>query len=250
MKKRGTRFTDRTGEQFLNNQGYWVNIITYRGANDCDVQFDDGFIVEGVTYDSVKNGAIKNPYYLSVFGVGYFGEGIFKSKINGKTTDAYRRWVSMLGRCYNLKFHSHHTYKDTIVCEEWHNFQNFAKWFYKNCKEGFELDKDLLVETSKIYSPETCCFVPKEINRLFLKCDKSRGICPIGVHKKRGKFASQISIEGVVTFLGYFNTEEDAFQVYKTAREDYVKRMADKWRGQITEEVYEAMYMWAVGIND
>ena len=39
-----------------------------------------------------------------------------------------------------------------------------------------ELDKDLLVEGNKIYSPSTCCFIPKEINTVinYKRHDKER----------------------------------------------------------------------------
>lgn len=46
-------------------------------------------------------------------------------------------------------------------------FSNFAEWFDKHHVEGWELDKDILVSGNRTYSPETCCFVPHEINVLF-----------------------------------------------------------------------------------
>jgi hypothetical protein len=76
----------------------------------------------------------------------------------------------MMMRCYSLKWSSKFpTYKDCIVDERWHNFQIFGEWFEENYVEGFELDKDILGKSSKIYSPETCCFVPQEINLMFTK---------------------------------------------------------------------------------
>jgi hypothetical protein len=43
------------------------------------------------------------------------------------------------------------------------------------------LDKDILYKGNKIYSPDTCVFVPQEINALFVKNDANRGDLPIGV---------------------------------------------------------------------
>ena len=45
----------------------------------------------------------------------------------------------------------------------------------------YHLDKDILVKGNKVYSPETCCFVPQEINSLLVTSVRSRGDQPIGV---------------------------------------------------------------------
>ena len=61
--------------------------------------------------------------------------------------------------------------------------------------EGWQLDKDILIKGNKIYSPDTCCFVPSEINNLFVGCNKSRGSLPIGVtfNKRLKRYVAQIS---------------------------------------------------------
>lgn len=56
------------------------------------------------------------------------------------------------------------TYEGCTVCDEWLYFSNFKKWFDENYIEGFQLDKDIIIRGNKVYSPQTCCFVPKEIN--------------------------------------------------------------------------------------
>ena len=89
--------------------------------------------------------------------VGIIGEGIYVSRINSIRTKEYVAWDAMLQRCYDDKLHKRHpSYKDCTVCEEWLNFQNFAKWFNDNNIDGCQLDKDLLIKGNKIYSPETC----------------------------------------------------------------------------------------------
>lgn len=74
----------------------------------------------------------------------------------------------MMNRCYGDKHkYSQYSYKGCTVCEEWHNYQNFAKWYednYYNCEEELELDKDIIIYGNKLYSPETCLFVPKLVN--------------------------------------------------------------------------------------
>ena len=50
--------------------------------------------------------------------------------------------------------------------------KDVKEWFdnpVNGYKEGYSLDKDILVKGNKIYSPETCCFVPQDVNILFTK---------------------------------------------------------------------------------
>ena len=157
----------------------------------------------------------------------------------------------MIFRCHSDKCKSN-SYKDVTVCEEWHNFQTFAKWFEDNWKshmEGWALEKDILVKGNKIYSPDTCCFVPSEINNLFITNKYKRGDYPIGVRKKVNGFKARIYKDKEI-HLGYFNTPEEAFQAYKVAKEEYIKEIADKWKDKIDPRVYQAMYNYKVEITD
>ncbi len=47
-----------------------------------------------------------------------------------------------------------------------------------------------------------------------------------------------------------FNTFEEAFQAYKIAKEEYIKEVANKWKGRITEQTYIALYNWKIEITD
>ena len=114
------------------------------------------------------------------------GEGKYKVSINGKLTDEYKIWYNMLDRCYDSKFQKREpTYKGCKVEDYLLNFQHMGEWIEKNYYEVhgevMHLDKDILCKGNKIYSRDTCIFVPKRINSLFVKCDKSRGKDPIGV---------------------------------------------------------------------
>ena len=102
-----------------------------------------------------------------MFGIGYNGIGEHKNSLEGRPTSAYSRWKDMLRRCYcNKTKNTQSAYSNVTVCDEWHDFQNFADWFYSNYIDGFDLDKDLLSGNVKIYSPETCCFLSPEHNSL------------------------------------------------------------------------------------
>lgn len=253
--KTGTSFKDRTGEKHLTKEGYEVIIIKYFHARSCIICFNDKnkTVLNNVQYSHVKEGSVRNPFHPSVCGIGYLGEGTFKKHINGKANKLYKTWSGMIRRCYDKNTQENQpAYIGCFVSEEWHNFQVFAQWFEENYIEGFHLDKDILFKGNKIYSPKTCCFVPDEINTLFVKNNKKRGSLPIGVsfHNRIKKYSACINKKCDKVHIGYFNYIEEAFEAYKKVKEKYIKDVSDKWRGKITEQVYNAMYNYQVEITD
>ena len=255
---------DRTGEENYNKFGSKMIIIRYRMNRDIDVYFPEyNWTFKNTYYSVFKNGEISCPYERKTYKIGYIGDGKYKVWKNGKMTKCYRVWYDMLRRCYDSKFHEKNpTYKNCKVCDEWLNFQNFAKWYYENYYEiegrKMMLDKDILHKGNKVYSPENCVFVPNNINTLFIKNDKSRGECPIGVtyNKRDKKFSAGCSIYDFEEnkkkhkFLGYYETPEQAFESYKEFKENHIKDVADYYKEQIPKKLYDAMYNYEIEIND
>lgn len=254
---------DRTGEKSINTFGSEMIIVEYKMNRDVDVYFPQyNWTFKGATYQSFKNGLIKCPYEPSVYGIGYIGEDKYKSKENGKNTKVYNTWHDMLRRCYDKESHKKNpTYIDCKVSEEWYNFQNFGMWYEDNYYEvegeTMELDKDILVKGNKVYSPDTCIFVPKTINGLFVKSDKSRGELVIGTTLcKNGKYQAQCNIINPETgkskqeYLGLYDSQEKAFQVYKYHKERNIKQIADYYKIHIPQKLYDAMYNYEVEIDD
>lgn len=166
----------------------------------------------------------------------------------------YSHWIGMLARCKSENsLKRHPTYSGCSVCDEWCYLSKFKEWFLKHYKEGWHLDKDILVKGNKVYSPDTCCFVPHELNNLVLTRARRRGKYPIGVCyiKWGNRYGAFISSHGKARKIsGYFKTPEEAFYAYKEAKEAWIKEIADKWKEQIEPRVYEAMYNWKVEITD
>ena len=182
-------------------------------------------------------------------GVGYNSKGKYKTKSNRKPTTAYRTWFNMLERCYSQGFHSRQpAYIGCAVSEDWHDFQSFAEWF--ECHEysnlGYQLDKDLLIPNNKIYSPDTCCFIPSELNKLLVNCNNNIGEHPKGVdfQPNANKFRAQIRIDGVRVHLGLFDCANDAHQAYVSTKEAHVKLKAAEWRDRISKDVFDALVSW------
>lgn len=247
---------DRTNETRVNNNGEEMKIIRYGNKRDIDIQFGDGTIVEHRHYSAFKKGQINNPFFPTVYGVGFMGIGDYKSRDeNGKQTKCYTTWQNMYMRCYNPKYQEKEpTYENCSVAEEWHNYQVFAKWdnenYYEVGNERMMLDKDILKKGNKIYSPENCIYVPQSINALFIKHDKARGEYPIGVYKKGDKFKAQLSKGNRRITLGTYDTVEQAFLAYKKAKEAYIKEVAEKYKGKIPQKLYDAMIAYEVEIDD
>ena len=249
--------SERLGESRLNNFGSKMTIISYKNYENIVIQFEDGFIKKS-NYGNFLKGTIRNPYERTVHGVGYLGGDKYKTKINGIKTKNYIVWQSMLERCYSQAYRKKDkSYIGCIVCDEWHNFQIFSKWFYENYyeieNEETNLDKDILVKGNKVYSPETCIFTPKNINTLFCKSLKNRGQYAIGVSYKKDnkKFEVQCNQGNKkIKYLGLYDSELQAFNAYKTEKERVVKKIAEEYKSKIPEKLYLALINYQVEITD
>ncbi len=193
----------------------------------------------------------------SYCGVGYIGIGRFNT--NGKVL---RMWKNMLVRSYNKKYKKEkETYKDCYVCDEWHNFQNFAQWIddvYGSINldeyEYLQLDKDIIIKNNKVYSPQNCVLVNNDINILFNKRKSSRGLYLIGVSKKEKgtKFSVTVKVGEERKYFGGFSDEIEAFNIYKEYKENHIKYIADKYKNEhwMKPKLYDALYNYEVEITD
>jgi hypothetical protein len=165
----------------------------------------------------------------------------YKSRIDGEHTVQYNIWMAMKQRCNSKDLHvAHPSYKNCYICEEWLDFQVFAKWFDANYVEGYQLDKDLLVKGNKMYSPDTCCFIPQEINLAIIKPCIEREL-PIGVYKHRKRFVVHIKENKQSKYLGLFSTVEEAANCYINNKKQQLKALACKYRGKIPSRAYKTL---------
>lgn len=191
-----------------------------------------------------------------VYGVG-INDKTRTAFVDGKNVKEYVLWKDMLKRCFSEKYQTRRpTY---IGCSVSDNFLNYS-YFYDWCQEqiGFgnidekgcswHLDKDLLFVGNKVYSENTCVFVPHEINSFFVDCGASRGDYPLGVYfdKRECKFKAQCNVNGKKQYLGLFNTPQEAFSAYKPFKEALCKQLALKWQSEIDTRLFNAMINWTV----
>lgn len=151
----------------------------------------------------------------------------------------HTKWTAMLKRCYSVGYKNENkSYYGCTVCCEWLYFSNFKSWMETQDWEGKHLDKDILFEGNKTYSPETCIFVSREINTFIL--DSSKNDLK-GTKTKYGKFEVSIGRK----YIGSFETQEEAHRKWKEAKlkaleellEDISdQRIIDALRGRYVDE--------------
>lgn len=176
--------------------------------------------------------------------------------LNNSRMKARRLWNDMYSRCYNKKLHKRFPeYIGCTICEYWlEDKERFYKWveenYYMVGSEQVDLDKDILVKGNKVYSPDTCIFVPHTINTLLLNSKRNRGKYPLGVSYDKGKYRAALSVDGKNVKLGCFNTPEKAFEEYKEHKKSLIIVTADRYKGKIPDKVYQAMLNWEIEITD
>lgn len=138
----------------------------------------------------------------------------------------------MLTRCYSDEYSKRHkSYLQCTVCSEWLTFSKFKAWMELQAWEGKQLDKDVLLGGNKLYSPETCVFISKNVNLFLTDCAKMRGNFPIGVCycKNMRKFKATCNNGcGNTTNLGEFLTPEEAHLAWKTYKHKLACKLADE----------------------
>ena len=231
-------------------------VLKYNDSANVEIQFLKTGYEATIELVQVKRGNVKDHYSPSVYGVGILGTK-YPSTINGVLTKEYELWNNMLKRCYSDDFKKKHpTYIDCEVSDKFKSYEYFYEWCHKQIgfsNQDWHLDKDLLVKGNKVYSENTCVFLPKEINSLLTKREASRGEYLIGVYwsDTSKSFIAQVRRnKGKQEHLGLFKTEIEAFKAYKQAKEAFVKEQANVWKSQIDPRAYNALMNYQVEITD
>lgn len=163
-----------------NNYGD-LKVVGYHSRSDVDVEFvATGF--KTTAYAShIRSGKVMDYMTPSICGVGFIGASQDVRSLKESKSEAYKCWRRMLDRCYGLRSKlPNSNYSGCIVCDSWHNFQNFKKWHNDNYIEGYQLDKDIKVDGNRVYSPGTCEFVSHKKNSEKASAKHYRFTSPIG----------------------------------------------------------------------
>lgn len=245
------------GDYFSGGKWGGYTILSIKDSHNVDIIFDTGN-TKTVQASQARSGSILNPLFRSVMGVGYMGEGTYKSRIGNSTekTPQYRAWENMISRCYYPSSKRYGAYggRGVRVCDEWLNFQNFASWFDLNWKEGCDLDKDILGD-GMLYSPAFCRYIPEYLNKTLstsLTNTRKRELkLPegVGYWGKSGKIYARYR-----SICEVFEDVESASIWYCNEKTNHIRTLAETYYklGDIDEDVFEVLikYDAKVGLKN
>jgi len=207
-------------------------IIAVEGCKAITIEFiNTGTQITGASYN-VTMGKVKDPMARTVAGVGYIGIGPHKPT----NSPPYKRWRSMLDRCYveDRTTYAYYGGRGVYVCDDWHNFQNYCEWWNRNCcDDSYQIDKDLLVKGNLEYGPYTCVAIPRRLNYLFADSPERRGTMPIGVHyhseKLTNNYSASMQSFGKAKFLGFFDCPIKAHRSWQVSKVNHLKTEIDSY---------------------
>lgn len=165
------------------------------------------------------------------------GVGITDSKTvdsNGKVLKSYIVWTSILKKCYKAKRDKvTGTLPQHTISDEWLTYSAFKDWYDNAYVDGWNMTAQGNVD-NKIFSKETCIFMPPELDS-FVYSEQS-----VGVQGRIGFFPCGPN-DTWTTYMGMFNHETKkcerinlglfagctkAIEAYDIERE----RQADVWK--------------------
>lgn len=237
------------GDRFKTIEGYTVEVIEYINSKNIKIVFLETGNSMFVVDTSLKTRKIKNNYHKSILGVGFIGSFKGPTSIKSRHIYSYDVWFDMLRRCYDLKrLNRYPTYKGCTVAEEWHDFGVFDTWFKNNypldlANQGikFQLDKDLKVKGNKIYSSETCVFLPSKVNGFLTNNQSTNTSGFTGVDYSRGRFQARTTDfdTGRRIYLGSSQDKAKAGRLYIEGR----KKQAEKVKNLLRNLNYLPEYI-------
>lgn len=154
------------------------------------------------------------------------------------------RWRDVLKRCNPNSVYckknpiyigTHNGFKDFQEFAEWSMSEygyNLASVAASGKPRMWQIEKDLLSGSSKTYSPETCLYVPPEVN-LYTTC-KKRFLkqTPLGVKidSRNGRFIARLTQCGTETHLGVFDDMYEAHRAWQKAKIVHGRNLCDKYK--------------------
>jgi len=189
----------------------------------------------------------------------YNSKGKYKTRVNRVKTKACQLWENIRLRCTVLptinesKFGK---YSNVTIDEGWRDFQTFAEWFNtSDFQEGWTLDKDLLGYNH--YGPESCVFLPDEVNKALSLKTRARGEFPIGVSRHTQnvdmldiQYSCKNAQFSFREYTSISNMKTVWLTRYKPAREGYIRFLADKYRVKLDVRAYNALSSYSVSLED
>lgn len=240
-------YSDMIAVTYYNQYNTPFKIIDIKNSGDVTIEFQDNNKVQKRTaIQNIRKRSISNPYDRTNFGVGYLGEGPYKTgKTGGWAYPSYTAWRGMLERCYSDKASVlYPAYDQCECCEEWQNYQIFTKWYYDNFyqtgTERMHVDKDIKQQGNKLYSPDTCIIVPQKINMIFASKPR-RDNLPTGIEKTSiGKYHATYNGK----HLGTYTSVETAQESYLKAKRQHIRDLVEWYGDELPANIQDVLLKW------
>ena len=236
------------GTQFKTNSSGVCTVIKYENAKNVYVMFEDGTFVKA-TSSNLRTGSVKNPNKPTVFGF-----GVNDANLRDPTDKRYVLWYSLIRRAYSEVYHKRKpTYKGVRVSGDWKYLSNFIRDveqmpnFDMALSENWELDKDLLGGNQRLYSKDTCCFLPRELNTLFTN-ESNKGLKKgVFYNKRLGKFTASINRGGKGrSHIGVYLTEDEAHYNYCKEKQKHLDSLILKYEDKLPDNVKLKLKDWFI----
>lgn len=221
----------RIGERFYHQKYGEYQIIAYSNCEEVTIRFANTGYEYTTPYYHIQNLEVRDRFFKGKYNT-FVGVG-------EADRDAYKAWYNMIYRCQHCS-----SYNNVTVCDEWYDFSNFLKWYNNQYKElGWHLDKDILSVGSRVYSPQTCCFLPPELNTFFEKHKNAKGY---SFNKRRKKYEAYCRDRGKFIHLGLYQTPAEARMAYLDYKRNLLEELVKPYLNKISVELYDAMkrYLW------
>lgn len=142
----------------------------------------------------------------------------------------YTAWSEMLKRCYSSTYQQKNpTYVGCTVADSWLFLSAFRGWVDTQDHQGMALDKDLLFPGNKVYSAETCVFMPQWLNTFLSNLVPRGSVLPMGVSAHGNRFRARYKSDGVLRVIGSFLSIEEAHIAYCRFRLIEIERNLDRY---------------------
>lgn len=174
--------------------------------------------------NNINRGEVKDPYAVSIMGIGYIGVGPYKIDTSSFDRMIYSRWRGIIDRCYVLKE------GNKSMHPEWFNYQYFAAWFYSEyylapycTMYDMCVDKDIMYPRNEEYSPYKCLIIPSFINSKVQLKDYDRWL--------------------MERFDNGMMSQSELMKLYgrKEARETIIRDLGEQYRDYLPPHVYLAI---------
>ena len=145
----------------------------------------------------------------------------------------YTAWARIIERGYSDKHDNRNpSYVSVSVDPTWHKFSAFRIWMENQNWKGMELDKDILFPGNKVYAPDKCIFVSRQLNSFILDSKASRGKLKIGAtydsSTGRIKASCRNPFTGKTENLGRFDNDVDAHEAWRSRKHQFACMYADQ----------------------